>query len=355
MTRPTGLAVRAASIAAMGRSAAPRRAEAGSAGDVVPRVTHAAAWLTRWLLVAVAADLLVTRFVVRLAIFIPKGEPWAAISAWLGRVGAMVDTLVPILAVLVLASMLSAAGRMTRFDRALLVSVAAVAVLGIAGAYLAPAPLTAVIVDGLIVLVAVGAASRIARSSTHVDLAIVGSVALAAAVAAPAGTRLWDTVPLVLGASGGSWVVPLGTWISVGGQWAFVAGAAMLGLAGVRIRRSGWLRDRRSLVVLMLAALLAASLMLAFAWRAPASFGQLLIWSIGLTGAVPVAVIASAIALAVVGLPALHRGTPSLATGGSIVLLAGYGLSASGLVLASLLGLLITRSVYDHAHQGDQR
>ncbi|MEX1173109.1 MAG: hypothetical protein WEG56_10920, partial [Chloroflexota bacterium] len=121
MTRPTGLAVRAASSAAMGRSAAPRRAEAGSAGDVVPRVTHAAAWLTRWLLVAVAADLLVTRFVVRLAIFIPKGEPWAAISAWLGRVGAMVDTLVPILAVLVLASMLSAAGRMTRFDRALLV------------------------------------------------------------------------------------------------------------------------------------------------------------------------------------------------------------------------------------------
>ncbi|MCZ7538284.1 MAG: hypothetical protein M5T61_21665 [Acidimicrobiia bacterium] len=51
--------------------------------------------------------------------------------------------------------------------------------------------------------------------------------------------------------------------------------------------------------------------------------------------------VALGMGLALAGLPSLHQRAPSAAVGAGIVLLAGYGLAASGLVLASLLGLMV--------------
>ena len=70
-----------------------------------------------------------------------------------------------------------------------------------------------------------------------------------------------------------------------------------------------------------------------------------MIWSIGLAGAVPAPFVAVALGLAVAGLPVLHRRVPALAVGASLVLVSGYDLAASGLVLAGLLGLIVVGSM----------
>lgn len=297
-------------------------------------------WLARLLLVAVALDLLVTRLIVRLAIFVPKGEPWATISGGLGRFGAATDALAPLVGLLLLAALLLLAGRAGRRGEALiLVALAVVAAGGFALIHLPSRPAVVLVLDSLVVTVAVGSAVRVCRAGGPI-VARTGLVALAAATALAAIGHAVDLAGILAGSSGASALTLLAV-----GQLAFVGGAALVGLAGVfAMMRPGEFRGRH-IAVGVSAALLAA---LAAA-GAPATSGAIMIWSIGLTGAVPVLVVAVALGLAVAGLPTLHRKAPTLAIGASIVLCSGYGLAASGLVLAGLLGLVVAGSTQHSA------
>ncbi|MDO8484270.1 MAG: hypothetical protein Q7S35_04930 [Candidatus Limnocylindrales bacterium] len=297
--------------------------------------------LARWLLAAVAVDLIFTRFVVRLAIFIPKGEPWATAGAVLGRVGAATDALVAIVGLLLLGALLVRAGRLGRgADRAILVALSVVAAGGLALVYLPPSPAISIVLDLLVAAVALAAGIRVGREGGTPVVARIGLVSLALALAlAPLG-RLVDLAGLLAGATDGRSEAAAGLAIGALGQLAFVLGAAFVGLGGVVSRRPF---DRSSHRIAVLG-LVAALVVLSAGARAPAMWGALAIWSVGLGGTVPTAAVALALGLAVAGLPMLYRRAPALAIGASIVLLSGYGLAASGLVLAGLLGVVLARS-----------
>ncbi|MEK6719985.1 MAG: hypothetical protein AABZ33_04855 [Chloroflexota bacterium] len=302
---------------------------------------QALVWLARLLLVAVALDLVVTRFVVRLAIFVPKGEPWATASGVLGRIGAATDAAVPLVGLVVLGVLLVDAGRRRRpLDAATLAAIAVVAFAGFAFIVLPPRVEVALVLEVVVALVAVAAAVRIGRTRGPI-VARVGVIGLAAGVGFAA---ISGAVELsgVAAASGGS----LGLTLAAVGQLAFVAGALLVGSGG--LVRSGRPEPARGRFVLL--GLAAALFVVVMAWRAPSMWGVLSIWSIGLAGAVPVPLVAIAIGFAAGGLPLLHRRSLGLAIGAAIVLLSGYDLAASGLLLAQLLGLAIAGTLDHHGH-----
>ncbi len=126
------------------------------------------------LLVAVALDLIVTRLIVRLAIFVPKGEPWATISGGLGRFGAATDAFVPLVGLLLLGALLLRAGRAGRRGEALShVALAIVAAGGFALIHLPSRPAVVIVLDSLIVAVAFGSAIR-ARGAQGPVVARIG-------------------------------------------------------------------------------------------------------------------------------------------------------------------------------------
>jgi hypothetical protein len=298
-------------------------------------------WLARLLLVAVALDLVVTRFVVRLAIFVPKGEPLSTLSAALGRLGAVADVFVPLAGILLLGALLVRSGRTgRRGEAAILIAVVVVATGGLALIHLPPRPAVMLVLDSLVVAIALASALRI-RDTRGPVVARAGFVALAAAIAFAAIGHAVALSGIIGGSSGGEPGGPFVLAIIAVGQLAFVGGAALLGLGGVvGLREPGPGRGR--LIGIGLASTL---IVLVAATGAPAIWGALAIWSIGLAGAVPVPIVAVTIGLAVAGLPVLHRRAPALAIGASLVLLSGYDLAASGLVLAGLLGLVVAGSM----------
>lgn len=294
--------------------------------------------LARWLLVAVGLDLVVTRFLVRLAIFVPKGDPFATASAALGRVAAAADVLVPIIGVLLLGFLLVWAGRAGGLaTRAMLIAVTVVGTGGFALVVYPPTPVVVVVLSLLIGSVALVSAARVGLDRGLAMSARLGLASLGLAVGAAAAARALDAWGIVGSAAWWpGWISSL--TLGVIGEVGFVVGAALVGLAGLAGLRTPRTRSRRRAIIGLvagLAVLVAGSV-------APVSWATLTIWSVGLTGSVPVPLVAIATGLAVGGLPALHERRPSAAVGAAIVLLAGYGLAASGLVLASLLGLIIT-------------
>lgn len=320
---------------ASGRAIARSRRVAASDGR--PAVER----LATWLLAAVAVDLLLTRVVVRLAIFIPKGDPWATASAALGRVGAATDVLVTVVGVLLLGALLIRAGRHGGWlDRASLLALAAVAASGVAHVYLAPTRGVVAVVDVLVIAIAAGTAVRGRFGPGVPVVARVGIVALASAVALAAlGDAVQVSGILAQSETGGP-AAAGGLMIRTAGEVAFTMSAALLGLGGIVLLRRPVVGSRRSIgfgVVAACVFVLAGTL-------APASWGAILIWSVGLSGAIPLPLVGLALGLAIAGLPALHRTAPQLAVGAGIVLFAGYGLAASGLLLASLLGLVVSGS-----------
>lgn len=291
------------------------------------RVDDAVGIAGRWLLLAVALDLVMTRIVVRLAIFVPKGDPWAAASAVLGRVGAVADVLVVIAGVAALVVLLLRAGRGSIADRLLALATAAVAAAGFALLVIPPTPAIAAVVDALIVVIALVAVTAWRPAPTVPRIAQLGLVALGVSVAAPAAARILTGDLPAIGAS-----------LVFAGQWAVPLGAAALGVAGLPGHT-----PRRIWRPAVLGGVVVATFLLVAAWRSPTYTNQLLIWSLGIAGAVPPPVLAIAAGLAIAGIPPLARRAWPLAVGGTIVLLAGHGLAASGLVLASLVGLLVAR------------
>ena len=166
---------------------------AGRAGPQASLADAAAiAWMARLLLVAVTLDLIVTRFLVRLAIFIPKGEPLATLSAAVGRLGAATDAAVPLVGLLLLGSLLVRVGRIGRRREALtLVALAVVAAGGLALIHFPPRPAIMLLLDSLVVAIAVETALRV-RDAPGPVVARVGFVALAAAIAFAAIGRAVD-------------------------------------------------------------------------------------------------------------------------------------------------------------------
>jgi len=290
-----------------------------------------------WLLVVVGVDLLVTRFVVRLAMFIPKEEPLVTLAVIGGRVAAVTDTLVALMGVLLLGAFVVRARRLASMSATLAVlSVGLAAAGGFALLWVAPSP-TLVALVGLAVAVGAAVVGTVAwRASSLAPAARVGTSLLALAIGC-AGLR---SVLAALGV-GVSAIEPGGSAaviVAAVGEVAFVAGAAVVGVAGLASARR--LADPRLRWWLVLAAVVSGVVLMAWL-RAPASWQELMIWSIGLTEAVPVPVTAVVAGVAVAGLLASRARTPRLARGVAIVLLAGSGLAASGLVLAGLLGLLV--------------
>lgn len=308
------------------------------ADNATPIPEQTAERLVRWLIAAVALDLLLTRIVVPLAIFVPKGNPWATAGAILGRIGAATDVLVPIVGVLLLGALLHRAGRQGDWlDRVSLVAVVLVAASGLALVYLSPTPGIVLATSLLVILVAVGSAVRVCSGKEAPFVACVAVVALAFSVASTALDRALQVSGILAQSGTGDAGRTDGLVIAGLGQVAFTAGAALLGLGGIVVLRRSIVRSRWSIVV---GAVVAIGAML-IGTLAPAPWGTILIWSVGLTGAIPLPILALALGLAVAGLPVLHRTAPRLAIGASIVLLAGYGLAASGLLLSSLLGLIV--------------
>ena len=301
--------------------------------DAVARLAH-------WLLFVVAVDLFVTRALVRLTIFIPKGEPLTTAGAVIGRIGAATDILVPIVGSLLLVALLLRAGRLGgRLEATVLAGLAVVAGGGLALAYAAPTPGIAIALDLLVLAVVIGAAIPVPRAPAVPGLARVGLILLAGAIAAAAiGRLIADSAAFAapVRSSAGEGVGPM---VVALGQIAFVLGAAVVGLAGIRGRSRG----RRRIGAAEIGGLIAGLGVLVAGAAAPAMWSILLIWSVGLAGVIPNPAIALAVGLAVAGLPALHRHAPAAAVGASIVLFAGYGLSASGLILAALLGFIAAR------------
>jgi hypothetical protein len=172
-------------------------------------------------------------------------------------------------------------------------------------------------------------------------------VALATAVALAALGDVVQVSGILAQSEPGGPAAAGGLTIRTVGEAAFMLGAALLGLGGIVLLRRPRVGSRRAMAG---GAFAACAIILAGTF-APASWGAILIWSMGLSGAIPSPILALALGLAIAGLPALHRTAPQLAVGAAIVLFAGYGLAASGLLLASLLGLLVSGS-NSHAPSG---
>lgn len=287
------------------------------------------ATIARWLLLAVGLDLVVTRLVSRLAIFVPTDGPVAVVAGWIGRLAAISDTLVPIVAGLLLLALLFEARRRPARGpgRAGLLCATALAVAGIAGLVTAPTPAITLTGQLLIIVAALLLAlpgegergDRLADAGRRILILALacGALSRAGAAAAALGGKPFPVDPTLS--------------LVTAGELAFVAGAAAVGIAGIS-RATGHARS----VGLAIAALLIAP-----ALFAPGMTGILLTWSLGLTGLLPLPLYAIVAGLAVTGLVGLSSDRSARATGLAIVLLAGNAPAASGLLLASLLGLAV--------------
>lgn len=311
-------------------------ASVGAAPPPATALDDAAGQIARWLVLVLAIDLLVTRFVVRLAMFIPKEGPAATISQLVGHLAAVTDTLVPVMGLLLLGMLLALAWR--RADPGALVAGALTGLVALGGVLLlvvTPTPAFAAVTGAAVVAAAIVAGTALWRARAS-RTSRLGAVLLAIAV----GLTGLRTV-LVAWGGAGSGAGPGGS-PAIGAaaleEVAFVAGAALLGVAGLSSAiRAHDPRLRRLLVVGAV-----VTVVVLVAWlRSPSQWDALMIWSIGLSGAVPVPIVAMAAGMAVPGLIALASSAPRMAVGAAIVLLAGSGLAASGLLLAGLLGLIV--------------
>ena len=329
------------------QAATERRAVTAWADAAVPVIAG-------WLLAVVGLDLVVTRLFLRLAIFIPKSDAVGNLVGIVARVAAVVDTLVPVVAVL-LCAVLLASGTNRRLPLAWqlgIVAASGVAAGGFALTALPPTPTGSFVLQSLTAVAAILLAMPACRVAGD-PLVRFALIVLGAGTALAALARVVEAVAAAGGPAGAG--VPLA--LVLAGELAFVAGALAAGLAGLLsvgpaglgpVGLRGLARHRSIAVgsgVLRSAAIaggLVAILVLGAASSVPATASIILIWSVGLvSGLVPLPLAAFTAGLAVTGLIVLASGRRELAIGLGTVLLAGYGLAASGLVFAGLLGLAL--------------
>jgi len=309
------------------------------------RTVAAAPVIAGWLLAATAIDLLVTRLASRMTIFVPKDPALAGPASAVGRLAAFADALVPVLAVALLVALIAGAGRGATSggvaSRIGLAATAGVAAAGVMAIAVPPSPWVGLATDVLVIAALAAFAGPLLPRARRLGPGGAAVLALAGAAGLAALARLVESLGALPGGGGLPFVE---TDLRGAGEVLFVLGAATAGWAGLRLaRRVGSVPHRAAGAGAVVAALLLAASALA-----PSMTGMILTWSLGLSGALPALAYAAAGGLAVAGLLALANPRRETAIGLGIVLLAGNALSASGLLLAGLLGIAVAaRGVRD--------
>lgn len=281
------------------------------------------------LAVAALFELLVLRMLTRTAIFIPGiGDRIGLI----GMVGELSRLVYSVSVVLVAASLsllvVVAARRSDRTGRTVAVGLSAFAIAAATArlGWLAPGIADAITVGTLVLLIGAAIASR-RRPMAFAAVAIIGAALVLAAI-----DGLWRNLSASLG------LVMSGATLLVLAEWLLFAAA----LAVVAVHR------RASRVALAVGAALGGTLLVA-AIVAPASLHTLLLWSVGLPGALP-AVAYGVIGMAVgTALASAVLRRQSVTAAGIVVLVAGgIGLHStyqSGLVLVALAAFSLSDQV----------
>ena len=305
------------------------------------RTVAAAPVIAGWLLAATAIDLFVTRLASRMTIFIPKDPALAGPAAAVGRLAAFADALVPVLAVALLVALIAGAGSGGLAHRVGLAATAGVAAAGVMAVAVPPSPWVGLATDVLVMAALAAFAGPHLRGARRLGPGSAAVLALAGAAGLAALARLVESLGALPGGGGPPFVE---TGLRGVGEVLFVLGAATAGWAGLRLaRRTGsvprWVVGAGAVV---------AALLLAATAVAPSMTGMILTWSLGLSGGLPAVLYAAGGGLAVAGLLSLAGPRREAAVGLGTVLLAGNALSASGLLLAGLLGIAVAaRGVRD--------
>lgn len=323
-----------------------------------------------WLVAALAVDLVVTRFLLRLAVFVPKSDLAAAVVGPLARGGAVVENVVALLGLVILGLLV---GSSLGFDRrqpplpgrrglAWRIGLAATMAVAGVGLVLLAVPTTPALVVGIGAAIAFAALAFLPAVLRGRDrLEIVGLALLAGGLAAAGlgraleaasglsrSTDLGSGAPSSVLGDGAAAVAaslsnPLGfdlpraaLVVLAGGQAFYVLGAGILGLAWLAAAWRSTGRNRW-----LLSGGLAAAITLVALVRAPTTSGMLLIWTLGLTAAVPLLLVPLVLGLAVAGLGLQLTSAPRRAIGPAMILLAGATPATSSLLLAALLGLAL--------------
>jgi hypothetical protein len=280
------------------------------------------------LAVVLGLDLLVTRVLLRLAIFVPKDPAVAGAVELAARAGALVETLAVLFALtLIVLLVMEPDGSPIRR-----LGLACAAAVGASGLMLLAVPISPaglLVIEGAVLGAAVCLGTAVAMAAGQTPLRL-GVIALAAALALAALSRMTSG----LGAIGEvQWSGALGSGLATAGAAGYLAGGLILASAGFRARGPA-----RHWVPWAVAGVLVALGLGGLFLIAPRTGGQLLIWSLGLQPILPLPVLALLAGLIVAGVGMLQ----GRATGPAMILLAGYGLTASYLGLAGLLGLALT-------------
>jgi len=272
------------------------------------------------------SEMLVLRVLTRTAVFIPGiGERVAVVSAIgeLGQLAYSISVILSGLALLLVADLAWTAGRAGRMLAIGLVGFAMVALMARWGW------LERIAADGvtLAAFVVVAVAVRQARPMGAVAFATFCAALILAAV-----DGIWRNL------AGGAHVPAAGGVLLSVAEW-LVFGASLAAIAAHRPMERG---------AGMVGAILGAALLVA-ALVAPASLRILLLWNVGLPGALPAAaygVIAFAVGLTVAS--AVRRGRLVLAVGMVLLLVGGIGLQStyqSGLVLVGLATIALRYAI----------
>lgn len=299
-----------------------------------PRTVAAAPVIAGWLLAATAIDLFVTRLASRMTIYVPKDPALAGPASAVGRLAAFADALVPVFAVALLLALIAGAGSSGLSHRIGLAATAGVAAAGVIAIAVPPSPWVGVATDVLVMAALAAFAGPLLAGARRLGAGSAAVLALAGAAGLAALARLVESLGALPGGGGLPFVE---TGLRGAGEVLFVLGAATAGWAGLRLARRAGSIPRR----VAGAGAVVAALLLAASALAPSMTGMILTWSLGLSGALPALAYAAAGGLAVAGLVALAGPRRETAIGLGIVLLAGNALSASGLLLAGLLGIAV--------------
>jgi hypothetical protein len=294
-----------------------------------------------WLLAATVLDLILTRLASRMMIFAPKDPALAGPAAAVGRLAAFADALVPLVGLVLLVALIDGARRPGTVDRIGLTATAGVAVAGVLAIAAPPSPWMGAGAELLVVAALICFATPLMRSNRRASPLNMAVLSLAGAAGLAALARVLEDLGAV-GPGGGILVSETG--LRAAGEVLFIVGAATAGWSGLRSARRAGAVPRLAVG----AGAMVAVLVLGASTFAPSMTAMILIWSLGLSGALPAISYAAAAGLVTAGLPALAGKRRAAAVGLGIVLLAGNALSASGLLLAGLLGIAIAaRGVQD--------
>ncbi len=306
-----------------------------------PRILAAAPVVAGWLLAATAIDLFVTRLASRMTIFMPKDPALAGPASAVGRLAAFADALVPVLAVALLVALIAGAGSGGTASRIGLAATAGVAAAGVMAIAVPPSPWVGLATDVLVIVALAAFAGPLLPGARRLGPGGAAVLALAGAAGLATLARLVEGLGALPGGVGLPFVE---TGLRGAGEVLFVLGAATAGWAGLRLARRAGIVSRR----VVGAGAVVAALLLAATAVAPSMTDMILTWSLGLSGALPAVVYAAGGGLAVAGLLSLAGPRREAAVGLGTVLLAGNALSASGLLLAGLLGIAVAaRGVRD--------